>query len=79
MTDLRSFKDWIYHENGRAGYPGLSDYGFASKIESETKFCEQVARDFMKIKNIDSSEFYDICEMIWDWASDYTELCGAGL
>ena len=79
MNDVRLFKNWIYHENGRDGYPGLSDYGFASKIENENEFCEKVTRDFMKAKNIDDSEFDETCEMVWNWASDYTELCGAGL
>lgn len=78
MKDVRILKDWIHHENGGDGY-GLSSYGFASKIENEKEFCEKVTRDFMKAKHIDDSEFEETCEMVWDWASDFTELCGAGL
>ena len=55
MNDVSDFKHWIYHEDGMQKY-GMSPYGFASKIENDNEFCELVARDYMKAKNIDESE-----------------------
>ena len=78
MNDVSDFKHWIYHEDGMQKY-GMSSYGFASKIENDNEFCELVARDYMKAKNIDDSELAEVCSMVWDWGSDFTELCGAGL
>ena len=73
------FRTWIYDGKNKETRYGINDtYHFASRIENDEDFCERVTRDFMHDLNLPDNDFGHWNSLIWDWASDYTELCGAG-
>ena len=52
---------------------------FAWEIELNEDVCENVAKAFMKSEKIPKSEMSQIRIYVYDWPSDFTEFCGAGL
>ncbi len=67
------FRDWI------DSTVETNIENFAWEIELNEDVCENVAKAFMKSEKIPKSEMSQIRIYVYDWASDFTEFCGAGL
>ena len=67
------FRDWI------DSTVETNIENFAWEIELNEDVCENVAKAFMKSGKIPKSEMSEIRIYVYDWASDFTEFCGAGL